>query len=281
MSAILTLSLVFALSYPPVEVRFEQVYPDRVAKIMLRSVGETRAVVLVHGLKIHPLKGGLAARAEFHNWQEPKSALVQTLGRHADVFAISYNQTADLETIARTPGFENAVEKLRFLGYQEIILVGHSAGGVLARLFIEDHPYAPVTRVVQVCAPNLGSSLASPEAKLQKVQGPFLQSLTKPWRQKVCYERSDRLIPRRVQFLCVMGTIGPVGDGLVSCRSQWPEDLQRQGIPMAKLTTTHFVVMHTKKTAIQLADLIARDQPRWGPQQVEAARVSALMKASR
>jgi pimeloyl-ACP methyl ester carboxylesterase len=281
MSTILSLLFACSIQQAPVEMRFEQVYPDRFDKMMQRSLGQPAAVILIHGLKIHPLQGGLAARAEFHTWQAPKSALVQALGKDADVFSLAYNQTADLETISRSPGLANAVDKLRFLGYREIILVGHSAGGILARLFVEDHPYAPVTKVVQICAPNLGSSWANPEAKLQKVQGPFLQSLTKSWRQRSSVERGDRLIPPRVQFLCVMGMIGPMGDGLVSCRSQWPEDLQHQGIPVARLATTHFVIMHSKKTAVQLAALIQRDQPRWGPQQVEAARVSALMKPSR
>jgi pimeloyl-ACP methyl ester carboxylesterase len=261
--------------------RLEQVYPDRFGKVMERSFGQPGAVVLIHGLKIHPLQGGLAARAEFHAWQAPKSTLVQMLGKGADVFALAYNQTADLETISRAPGLDNAVAKLRFLGYRDITLVGHSAGGILARLFVEDHPYAPVNKVVQICAPNLGSSWANPEAKLQKVQGPFLQSLTKAWRQRSSAERSDLLIPQRVQFLCVMATVGPVGDGLVSCRSQWPEDLQRQGIPMARLATTHFVIMHLPKTAVQLAALIQGDHPRWPPQQVAAARASTLLKTPR
>jgi len=280
MFSILTILVACSIQQPPVEIRVEQVYPDRVGKMTARSPGQARAVLLIHGLRIHPLQGGLAARAEFHSWQLPKSAIVQALAQNADVFSLSFNQTADLETISRAPALANAVERLRFLGYREIILVGHSAGGILARLYVEDHPHAPVTRVVQICAPNLGSSWAKAEAKIQKVQGPFLESLTKSWRQKVCSERSDRLIPRRVEFLCVMGTIGPIGDGLVSCRSQWPEDLQRQGIPVVRLATTHFVVMHTKKTATELAILIQRYQPRWGPQQVEAARVSALLKAS-
>jgi pimeloyl-ACP methyl ester carboxylesterase len=259
--------------------RFKQVFPDYGNGMMERSPGQACGVLLIHGLKIHPLHGGLAARAEFHNWQDSRSHLVKILGRHADVFALAYSQTADVEVISRAPGLAEAVAKMRALGYQEIVLVGHSAGGVLARLFIEDHPDAPVTKIVQVCAPNLGSSWAQPEAKLQKVQGPFLQSLTKPWRLNSSRERSDRLVPRRVQFVCVMGTMGLLGDGLVSCRSQWPEDLQSQGIPVVRMATTHFVVMHTRKTAEHLAWLIQRDYPRWGPRQVEAARTSALIKS--
>jgi pimeloyl-ACP methyl ester carboxylesterase len=278
MSSLFTILLACTIQQAPVEMRFKQVFPDHVNGRMERSLGQGQAVLLVHGLKIHPLQGGLASRAEFHNWQEPRSHLVKALAKGADVFALSYSQTADLDAISRAPGLVDAVEKMRSLGYAEIVLVGHSAGGVLARLFVEDHPYAPVTKVVQVCAPNLGSSWAQAEAKLQKVQGPFLQSLTKPWRQTISQERSGRRIPPRVQFLCVMGTVGPLGDGLVSCRSQWPEELQNQGIPVVRLATTHFVVMHSKKTAVQLADLIQRDYPRWGPREVQAARASMLLK---
>jgi pimeloyl-ACP methyl ester carboxylesterase len=281
MPSIFTILLACSIQQVPVELRFKQVFPDRINGKMERSPGQGRVVLLIHGLKIHPLQGGLAARAEFHSWQESRSHLVKALGRDADVFALAYSQTADVETISRASGLADAVEKMRFLGYHEIVLAGHSAGGILARLFIEDHPYAPVTKIVQICAPNLGSSWANAEAKLQKVQGPFLQSLTKPWRQNISRERRDRLIPRRVQFVCVMGTMGPLGDGLVSCRSQWPEELQSQGVPVVRMATTHFVVMHTKKTADQLAGLIQRDHPRWGAREVEAARASVMLKTPR
>jgi pimeloyl-ACP methyl ester carboxylesterase len=274
MSAIFTVLLAWPIQQVPVEVRFEQVFPAGPNGRMEPSPGQTRAVVLIHGLRIHPINGGLAKRAEFHGWQEHKSAIVTSLGKSVDVFALAYSQNADLETISRAPGLANAVEKLRFLGYKEITLVGHSAGGVLARLFVEDHPQAPVNKVVQVCAPNLGSSWAKADAKWNKVQGPFLQSLTKNYRLSVLRERTDRLVPANVQFLCVMGTMGTLGDGLVSCSSQWPEDLQRQGMPMARLATTHFVVMHSKKSAPTLAGWILHDQPRWRADQVEAARAS-------
>jgi pimeloyl-ACP methyl ester carboxylesterase len=280
MPAVYAVFLACSLHQARVEVRIEQVYPLWTKGTMVRSQGQARAVVLIPGLKIHPLKDGQAARAEFHDWQRAGSPLVQALGKNADVFALAYCQNVDLETISQSPGIDNAVQKLRFLGYREITLVGHSAGGVLARLFVEDHPYAPVTKVVQICAPNLGSSWAKAEIGFHKVQGPFLQSLSKSWRQNICWKRSNRLIPQRVQFLCVMGTMGTLGDGLVSCRSQWPEDLQRQGIPVVRVPTTHLVVMHSKKTAAYLADLIQRDHPRWPAAQISAARMSYLRKAS-
>ena len=279
MSAMFPVFLACLLQQAPVEIRFEQVYPNRGNEGMERSPQQARAVVLIHGLKIHPLHGSLATRAEFHSWQQPGGLLVQTLGKNADVFALAYCQNVDLDTISQSPALERAVAKLNFLGYREIILVGHSAGGVLARLFVEDHPDGPVTRVVQICAPNLGSSWAKAELGSRRIQGLFYQSLTKGWRQNVCRLRKDKAIPADLQFLCVLGTVGTLGDGLVSCQSQWPEDLQGQGIPVVRLATTHLAVIHSKNTAPVLAELILRDQPRWQAVQVEAARESILHKA--
>jgi pimeloyl-ACP methyl ester carboxylesterase len=278
MSAVYPIFLTFLLQQAPVETQFEQVYPNRVKQSMERSAGQWRAVVLIHGLKIHPLHGSLATHPEFHTWQEPGSFLVQALSKDADVFALAYAQTADLDTISQAQGFDQAVQKLHFMGYKEITLVGHSAGGVLARLYVEDHPDGPVTRVVQICAPNLGSSWAKAEVGSRKIQGAFYQSLTKNWRQNVCRLRKDRFIPANVQFLCILGTVGTLGDGLVSCQSQWPEDLQRQGIPVLRLQTTHLAVMHTKKTGLVLAEEIVHDRPRWREIQVEAARENILRK---
>jgi hypothetical protein len=279
MSSIFSIFLVcLPLQQPPVEIRFEQVFPNRVQNEMERSAGQGRAVVLIHGLKIHPLHGSLATHAEFHSWQEPASFLVQTLGKNADVFALAYCQNVDLDAISQAPAFGRAVAKLQFMGYREIILVGHSAGGVLARLYVEDHPDGPVTRVVQICAPNLGSSWAKAEVGSRKIQGLFYQSLTKAWRQNVCRLRNDKPIPANVQFLCIMGTVGTLGDGLVSCQSQWPEDLQLQGIPVVALQTTHLLVMHSKKTQATLAELIVHDHPRWRSVQVATARESIWHK---
>src|SRR5579859_6410040 len=116
MSAIFPVFLTCLLQQAPVEIRFEQVYPNRVQREMEKSAGQKRAVVLIHGLKIHPLHGSLATRAEFHNWQEPGSFLVQTLAKDADVFALAYCQNVDLDTNSQAPAFERALAKLQFMG---------------------------------------------------------------------------------------------------------------------------------------------------------------------
>src|SRR5262249_53874799 len=157
---------------------------------------------LIHGIRVHPFNSTKAGEASLHDWQKPGSALVKSLARDADVFAYAYGQTAALEKIADAAGLTRAIEKLRFMGYKEIVLVGHSAGGVLARLFVEDHPDSGVTRVVQVCSPNDGSSLANASFSVCKDQEPFLQSLTKKERCKQWALRVEKTIPEKVEFCC-------------------------------------------------------------------------------
>ena len=74
------------------------------------------------------------------------------------------------------------------------------------------------------------------------------------------------------EFVCLVGSFGRSGDGLVRYDSQWPPDLQRQGIPAVLLPVPHLTAMQSKLVAQTLADLVRRPQPRWTPGQVEAAR---------
>ncbi len=272
MTAILSILIALPGVPPKIEARFEQVHPlPRNSQVIEPSPGRARAVILVPGLRYHPLHGTQVQHAEFHSWQKPGSPVVSELAKSADVFAFSYSQNADLETISAAPALEQAVNKLRFLGYQEIVLIGHSAGGILVRLFVEDHPQAGVAKVVQVCAPNLGSSWGEADISVHNLQEQFIESLTRTQRRAACQQRGDKRIPAHVQFVCVVGG-GHLGDGLVSRPSQWPDDLQAQGIPAIHLSTTHFTVMHTQKTARALAELAAENHPRWSKAEVEAAR---------
>src|SRR5262249_26968801 len=148
-----------------------------------------------------------------------------------DVFAFAYTQHTRVENVAQAPALETAVGKLRFLGYEEIVLLGHSTGGVIARLFVEDNPRAGATRVIQVCAPNDGAALAQWNLTVAKEQEAFLGSLTKKQRLLAGELREDKKIPLNVDFLCVVGAAGAAGarsDGVISCKSQWPSDLQKQ-----------------------------------------------------
>jgi pimeloyl-ACP methyl ester carboxylesterase len=265
------LSVLAAVS-TPLPTQFVQVAPDfREAADAVRSAGRERAVVLVHGLLAHPFSKNNVARADLHSWQKPGAALVQRLGRDSDVYAFAYAQTVAADAVAGRSDLADCVRLLRLHGYTEVILVGHSAGGLIARTLVEDRPDVGVTKVVQVCVPNGGSGWATLQA-VRSNQVEFLSSLTKSARQRAAAERGDRTIPPGVEFVCVVGTGTVVGDGLVNCRCQWPEDLQRQGVPAVALAATHWTAVRGAKGIELLARLVREPQPRWDIEQVRAAR---------
>ncbi len=55
---------------------------------------------------------------------------------------------------------EAVTELTRHFPDQEFILVGHSAGGVVARLYVVTHPDAPVGGLITIASPHLGTSKA-------------------------------------------------------------------------------------------------------------------------
>ncbi len=63
---------------------------------------------------------------------------------------------------------------------------------------------------------------------------------------------------------------------MVSCRSQWSEELQRQGVPAIPLATTHFLVMRTREGAEKIAELVRDRQVRWDAAKVSAAKQKIL-----
>jgi pimeloyl-ACP methyl ester carboxylesterase len=264
----------FLVNVPePVETQFVQVAPAAVKpEQVLRSAGQRRAVVLIPGLHLHPFSDKSVPRASFASWQRPGSPVVKALSLDADVFAFTYGQSVAVSEIAALPALRGGVRRLREAGYADIVLVGFSAGGLVARQFVEDEPDAGVTKVVQVCAPNGGSSWAELKVSVRVSQRPFLESLTKEARLRWLEDRRDKTIPAGVQFVCVIGTGLGQGDGLVSTRSAWPEDLQRQGIPAYTLRAQHLSAVRCDEGAKLIADLVRQDQPRWDAGQVEAMR---------
>ena len=90
---------------------------------------KTRAVVLLPGLFVHPVRPAKASQPWRRDWQEPNSELVKALAPDFDVFAFSYAQTVRVDEVAHRPGLRDAIARLRKAGYKEIVLVGHSAGG--------------------------------------------------------------------------------------------------------------------------------------------------------
>lgn len=268
-----TVSLLCLLIASPgaIETQFVQVAPSPAHQHWWNAPQKTRAVVLIHGLLVHPFSKANVSRAHLHSWQQPDCLLVKRLAQEADVFAFAYAQTVSADDIAECPELAKQLEKLRRDGYREIVLVGHSAGGVIARQFVEDHPDCGVTKVIQVCAPNRGSSWARWQT-VRANQIDFLDSLTKPARNRSLWERADKKVPGHVEFACIVGTGTINGDGMVSNRSQYPPDLQKQGIPAYPLSSTHWSLLRSRKGVELAARLVREPQPRWDEKQVEAVR---------
>ena len=262
----------------PPQTFFVQVAPaPRTADEIARSAGQDRAVVLLHGLWVHPFNQHNVGKAFLHAWQKPGSLMVKRLAQDADVYSFGYAQDVAVEDIAAGPGLDQCVKRLRELGYQSIVLVGHSAGGLIARQYVEDNPDSGVTKVIQLCAPNGGSSWADWHVVMPG-QAAFLYSLTKEARQVTLRGRGERVIPRNVQFACVVANGLAVGDGLVLCRCQWTEDLQAQGIPAYSVGTTHWQMPHSKSGVELVAELMREDQPRWNQTTVAEQRRQLLGK---
>jgi pimeloyl-ACP methyl ester carboxylesterase len=263
-----------------VDTQFLQVAPGPPGPSFLRTPGQARAVVLLHGLRPHPFNEANVHQALLDGWQKPGSKLVRALARDADVYAYAYSQNAPLDRIAELPALAQGVWQLSALGYSEIVLVGHSAGGVIARQFVEDHSEAGVTKVVQVSAPNAGSSWVNLAPAILRGQEAFVHSLSKEERKKVLERRAGKRIPAGVQFVCLVGTAELVGDGLVSCASQWPQDLQAQGIPVVGVFVSHLLAVRTDPAISRIAELARTEIPRWDPAHVAAARQKLLIHPS-
>jgi hypothetical protein len=228
-----------------------------------------RVVLLLPGLKIHPLRPALAGRPDLHSWEEPNSDLVRTLAKDADVFSFGYAQITPLDAVAQSPGLREAVANIRKLGYKEIVLIGHSAGGVIARLFIESYPDCGVTKVITVAAPHSGSELAHLKGGYHKIQATFIQSLAPEAR----IEAPPRKTDDRIEMACVICKLKRIdGDGLVNLVSQWPEEFRKLGVPAVLVPGSHFDAMISPVGVKAIAELAREKLVRWSPEEVEQAR---------
>ncbi|MFM8270937.1 MAG: esterase/lipase family protein [Gemmata sp.] len=267
--------LLLAMSAPPeVPTELWQVAPGeaRVWTAPKQPVERARAVVLVHGLQVHPLRSSKVTKPELRPWQQPKSILVSALAKDADVFAFSYGQTTTVDEVARAPGLRDAVANLRKAGYKELVLVGHSAGGVLVRVFAEENPTAGVAKAISVAAPFDGAKVATYGIGYPKVQAPFVKSLAPDAR--IAPSGTNRLAPGNdTQFACVVCKLkrGDT-DGVVSTRSQWPEDLQKLGIPIVVAPVAHTDAMQDAATTKLIHALATEKITRWSADEVETAR---------
>lgn len=269
---LLALSLA-AGAAPDVENAFVKVGPN--ARVPGRSKDQTRAVVLIHGLKLHVIVPEKLGKPELRVWQQSDSIMVKELSKHADVFAFAYTQSAAVEEIAEGAKLANRITELKKDGYKEIILVGHSAGGLVARHLVEDNPKLGVTRVIQVCAPNTGSTLAAVKAARDS-QIAYLTSLSRTSRTSVLAKRKEIKVPETIEFTCVIGLVRLGTDGVVATKSQWSEELQDQGISAHLLRSTHWDAMKTAKGAELISKLIREPQPRWKADEVAEAKKKLL-----
>lgn len=252
----------------PTEVR--RVSPEPASWIPV-VVRKDRAVVLVHGLKIYPFRPQKAEQPELHDWQAPGSELVRALSPDADVFAFAFAQTLPVDVVAHAPKLRDAVVRFRAAGYREVVLVGHSAGGLVARIFAENYPDG-LTKVVTVATPHAGAGAANATGGYPKCQAPFVHSIAPDYRA-AANRASNRAIDRRVQVVSVVTKLrGIDADGLLTLQTQWPLLLQQQGIPAAVLYDSHWTALRTPAGARVVAGLVRDPLVRWSPEQVEVAR---------
>jgi hypothetical protein len=250
---------------PDVRCRFVQVHPAA-QQGPQRTPGRDCAVVLIQGY-CFSLTDAEVRAAGLQSWQQPGSHLVKELSAHADVYSFGYGQNVPVDAVAHAPPLRERIRELKGQGYRHVVLLGHSAGGLIARQLVEEYPDAGVTKVIQVCAPNGGSRCSWLAPFVKKAQRPFVRSLSADARRAA---GAGKRVPADVQFLCVVGT----RDWVVSCPCQWPADLQNQGIPAVALPLAHDSAMCRPENARRLRELVLRDHPRWTPAQVDAARGS-------
>lgn len=260
------------VSTGPLPTELRQVAPDRCEKCWEptgKPPEKPRAVVLVHGLFLHVFRPARAAQPWIRDWQEPKSELVKALAKDSDVFAFSYAQTVPVEDVADSAGLRGAVAKLRKAGYAEVVLVGHSAGGLVVCQFVEHHPDAGVTKVIAVATPFGGVGLANAKVGYPKVQAPFVHSLSPEARAKA----NPQPPGKDVQIACVVCKLKHAeSDGLVPIRSQWTEQLRKAGVPVVLASASHFEVKHSPDAAKVIAELVREKLTRWTPEETEKAR---------
>jgi pimeloyl-ACP methyl ester carboxylesterase len=205
----------------------------------LKEGGTARAIVLVHGLRVQVFDESKPNEALAPEWQNSDSTVVRSLSKHGTVFGFAYSQNRKVQEIP--PSLLPHVRKLKADGYPEIVLVGFSAGALIARQFVEDHPDAGVRRVIQICPPNGGSDLGKLDRAARESQEVFIRSLRKEERETFLRERGEKgvKVPEGVEFVVVLGSVAGSGDGVVSRQAQWTSDLRDQGIPVARVELPH------------------------------------------
>jgi pimeloyl-ACP methyl ester carboxylesterase len=234
---------------------------------------QDRAVVLLHGLLPRVWHPNRAEKPEAHEWQVKGGRLVKAAADEADVYGFSYAQTRCVDEVAYSRGFRDGIAAIKAAGYKEIVLVGHSAGGLVARRFVETFPDAGVTKVIAVGTPFGGSGWANlPGFTLPKTQLAFIQSLAPDFRQGCAKDRKVKL-PPNVEFGVVLCKVNRSdGDTVVSLKSQWPEDLQAQGVPVVLATSGHLEAMTSEAVTKEVGKLLGGRILTWDEDKTAQAR---------
>jgi pimeloyl-ACP methyl ester carboxylesterase len=235
------------------------------------SATKKKAVLLVHGLYLQILRPEKAGRPETQDWQKPRAPLIKELSPDFDVFTFAYAQTLPVDAVSLSWGLRAEVARLKKAGYEEIILIGHSAGGIVSRQFVERFPNTGVTKVIQVATPNDGSDYATIKLGIPKLQLPYLQSLAPESRQLAIAR--PRKLPEGIDFCCVVCKGGNrQSDTIVSFSSQWPVELQKQGVPAVLVPSYHNEAMKADAPVKAIGELAREKLARWTREEVEQGR---------
>lgn len=234
---------------------------------------QTRAVILVHGLLPRVFHPDRAEKPEAHDWQVKDGRLVKALADEADVYGFSYAQTHGVDEVAFSRGLRDGVAAVKAAGYKEVVLVGHSCGALVCRRFVEAFPDAGVTKVVAVAGPFAGSGWAKlPGFTLPKTQVAFIQSLLPDAREAYLKGR-DVSLPKELEFCCVICKVSRGDhDTVVSLKSQWPDELQKQGVPAVVAACNHFEAMTCEACTKEVATLVSGKVVRWDEEKTAQAR---------
>ncbi|HEY2785103.1 MAG TPA: alpha/beta fold hydrolase [Fimbriiglobus sp.] len=236
------------------------------------KVTKPNAVLLVHGLKLHLIRTDKTFGAELQDWQLPGSAMVKELAKDFDVYSFAYAQSAPVDAVASSEGLRARVAALKAAGYRKIVLIGHSAGGIVVRQFVERHPDSGVTKIIQVATPNEGATLADIRFGLPKPQLGFIRSLAPEPRKELC-KACTTPVPKGVEFCVVVCKYGRFqGDTIVDVASQWPEDLQKLGVPAVLVSSSHNNAIKDAATITEIGTLVRGRLTRWTDAEVAEAR---------
>jgi pimeloyl-ACP methyl ester carboxylesterase len=238
---------------------------------LVAEVTKKKAVLLIPGLQLHLLRPEKCREPEQHDWQRARSNLVRELSPDFDVYALGYTQCQPLDAVSLSFGMRSTVAALKAAGYREIVLVGHSAGGIISRQFIERFPNSGVTKVIQVTAPNAGSDYATIGLGIPKTQLPFLRSLAPDFRLSAT--PSTLKLPSNVDFVCLVCQGGNRrSDTIVDFDSQWSADLQNQGVPAVLVASYHNEAVKAE-APVKAIGILAREKlVRWSPDETATAK---------